>query len=361
MAFALFAITSAWGSAPPLKIAVVGLVHGHAWANLTDILASKAVTLVGLSEPNPVLRDLAKRKGVSDALLFTDTVRMLDETKPDIVWGFVENNRHLEVVRACAKRGIHVILEKPLASTYADARAIRDVAHAAGIFVMTNYQMAWWPANAAAKRIVDSGGVGAVFRLHGLVGHGGASSEGPSNRVFFDWLTDPVANGGGALIDFGCYTAVWSLWYLGRPQTVFARAETLQPERFPKVDDNVMILLGYPGGSALIEASWDLPRAYQDLEIMGRKGTVAMNKDGVQVGQGRTPSHSVPADALPEEKATPAAYMANAIRTHQPPGDILGLDINVDVMEILDAAQRSIRSGSVVRFSESGGRPMSLP
>jgi len=53
---------------------------------------------------------------------------MLDEAKPDIVWAFVENNRHLEILKECAPRHINVIYEKPLASTYKDALAMADLA-----------------------------------------------------------------------------------------------------------------------------------------------------------------------------------------------------------------------------------------
>ncbi len=99
---------------------------------------------------------------------------------------------------------------------------------------MTNYQMAWWPANYVAKEAVDNGEIGKVWRLHGIVGHGGPGSEGPRNKYFFEWLTDPEKNGAGALMDFGCYNALWSLWYLGRPTSRLRPVDHLRPERFPR-------------------------------------------------------------------------------------------------------------------------------
>ena len=53
-------------------------------------------------------------------------------------------------------------------------------------------------------------------------------------KYFFDWLTDPVKNGAGALVDFGCYNALWSLWYMGRPESVYAEAIHLRPRPFPR-------------------------------------------------------------------------------------------------------------------------------
>ena len=78
---------------------------------------SSDVTLVGVAEPNRELLDEAKKAGVPEALLSTDYKKMLDEKNPDMVWAFVENNRHLEIVEALAPRKINVIFEKPLAST----------------------------------------------------------------------------------------------------------------------------------------------------------------------------------------------------------------------------------------------------
>src|SRR5580700_11096963 len=86
------------GEPASYKMAVVGLVHAHVWGHLADMQKSKDVTLVGVAEPNPALRDEAKKAGVPDALLATDYRGMTEQTKPDLVWSFVENNRHLEIV-----------------------------------------------------------------------------------------------------------------------------------------------------------------------------------------------------------------------------------------------------------------------
>ena len=96
-------------------------------------------------------RPRPKNGGAKDVPFFDDYKKMLDETKPDIVWAFVENNRHLEILKECAPRHINVIYEKPLASTYKDALAMADLAKKYNVKVMCNYQMAWWPANLVAQ------------------------------------------------------------------------------------------------------------------------------------------------------------------------------------------------------------------
>lgn len=329
------------------KIAVVGLVHAHVWGHLRDMVKNDPAELVGVAEPVQELVDEAKKAGVADRLIFSDYKKMLDETKPDIVWSFVENNRHLEIVQACAPRKINVIFEKPLASTYKDALAIRDLARKHGIQVMTNYQMAWWAANYTAYDQAKSGAAGPVYRIRGIVGHGGPGSEGARNKYFFDWLTDPEKNGAGALMDFGCYNALWSLWYLGRPESVMAQVQHLRPERFPKVEDNATLLLHYKNAQGIFEGSWDLPRSFQDLEVFGREGIVYMQNGKVELRKGRN-TQEIAIAPLPPARSKPIAYMVECLRSGKPVEGMTALDINVQVNEIIDAAKASIKTGKPV-------------
>ncbi|MGH9647066.1 MAG: Gfo/Idh/MocA family oxidoreductase, partial [Bryobacteraceae bacterium] len=100
--------------AQPPKIAIVGLVHAHVWGHLGHILKNNSVQLVGIAEPNPALVAEAKKMGAADNLFYSDYRKMLADKKPDIVWAFVENNRHLEIAQACAPLGSQLIFEKPL-------------------------------------------------------------------------------------------------------------------------------------------------------------------------------------------------------------------------------------------------------
>ena len=345
LSLALFLLAIPAG-AQQYKIAVVGLVHSHVWGHLKEMLQGDQVKLVGIAETEPTLVAEAKKRGAADALFFGDYCTMIKQTKPDIVWGFVENDRHLEIVQFCAPRKIHVMFEKPLASKYADALAIQRLAGQDGIQVMVNYQMAWWPANYAAKNIADSGALGQVWRLRGIVGHGGPGSTG-LGKPFFDWLTDPDKNGAGALVDMQCYTALWSLWFLGQPEKVYAQVNHLRPEIFPKVEDNSTMVLSYKNGVGLCEGSWDLPRSFQDLEVFGLKGSVIITQQKIQLQIGRK-VQDVPLDPLPPERATPIACLVNAIKSGKALDGLVGLKMNVGVVEILEAARMSVESGQAI-------------
>ena len=344
--------------AQPYKIAVIGLIHAHEGTYVPRMVHSDQVKLVGIAESIPELVNLAKeRQGAKDVPFFDDYRKMLDETKPDFVWAFVENNRHLEILKECAPRHIHVIYEKPLASTYKDALAMAELARKYNVKVMCNYQMAWWPANQLARAEVEKGVIGRTWRLRGIVGHGGPGSTG-TGKYFFDWLTDPVKNGAGALVDFGCYNALWSLWYMGRPESVYAEAIHLRPETFPKVEDSATLVLKYKNGINVFEGSWDLPRSFQDLEIFGSttgpdgtltRGSIYMTQQKVELRMGRD-TKELPLAPLPPEKADPIAFMVDAIKNNKPIEGITALDINIGVVQIIEAAKESIRSGRAVKL-----------
>ena len=351
-------LTSLPALAQPYKIAVIGLIHAHEGSYVPRMVRSEQVRLVGIAETIPELVQQAKeRQGAKDVPFFDDYRKMLDQTKPDFVWAFVENNRHLEILKECAPRHIHVVYEKPLASTYKDALAMQELAKKYNVKVMCNYQRAWWPANQLARTAVDKGAVGKPWRLHGIVGHGGPGSTGPG-KYFFDWLTDPVKNGAGALMDFGCYNALWSLWYMGRPETVYAEAIHLRPETFPKVEDSATLILKYKNGINIFEGSWDLPRSFQDLEIFGSttgpdgtltRGSIYMTQQKVEFRSGRE-TKELPLTPLPPEKADPISFMVDAIRNNKPIEGITAVDINAQVVEIIDAAKESIRTGRPVKL-----------
>ena len=336
-------------AAAATKIGFIGLRHGHAWRQLSDISDIEEADFVGVAESIPGLVEAAKQIQ-PDARYRSDYRAFVKETEPEIVWAFVENNRHLEIVEFLAPLGIHVIFEKPLAGSYADAAQIRKLAKQHGIEVMTNYQMAWWSANHELMRMASEGSIGKVWRLHGVVGNSGPAPRDLRRKVFFDWLTDPDANGGGALVDFGIYSATWAMWHLGLPQQVYATVHQLQPDRFPKVEDNAVMVLTYPNAVGIFEGSWDLPRGFQHLEVFGLKGSLALARDTLTIQSGRSGATPVKATELPPVARHPVRYMIDRVTTGQPLDHIVALDINVDAVQILEAAKVSAEEQRSVKL-----------
>ena len=353
-------------AAQEYKIAVVSMLHAHVWLHLGTMLKGDKVKLVGVSETLPDLIKRATREdvipqtqgvtrpGVPENLIFSDWKKMIDQTKPDIVWAFTPTNGHVDVVRYCAPKGIHVIMEKPLAATYTEALEIQTLARKHNILVLTNYGSTWQASQYAAKAAVDAGEIGTVWRLHGVQGHNGPGD--PKTSSFAAWLADPVQNGGGALMDFGCYLVLWSLGLKGMPVSVYATAQHMKPDMFPKVEDNAMIVLNYKDGLAILEASWDLPPAQRlGNEIYGMKGSIVGNsirKAGAAGsgggGRGQQGGDPLTVTPLPPERSEPIAYMVDRIRTKQPLDGPSALDLNVNVQEVLEAAKMSVQTGRAV-------------
>lgn len=345
------------------KMAVVSLMHAHVCLHLGTMLRGETVKLVGVAETRPELLHRATRTdvipqtnnvtppGVPQELIFSDWKKMIDETKPDVVWAFTETNRHLEVVEYCAPRGIHVMVEKPLAATFAEALAIQKLAKQHGIEVLTNYGSTWRGANEAVKQALDAGAIGKVFRLRTMAGHNGPGD--PKRSSFAAWLADPVQNGGGSLMDFDCYSVLWATWLKGRPETVYATALQMRPEMFPRVEDHATIILNYKDGTALIEASWSLPpRASSGNEIYGTEGSITMGRRielrKASEGRGRVEPEEIAPATLPPELSEPIAYMVHRLSSRQPVDGLSALDLNVSVNEVLEAAKLSIQTGKAV-------------
>ncbi len=363
---ALFCFLALPLGAQEYKIAVVSMLHAHVWLHLGTMLKGDKVKLVGVSETLPDLINRAKREdvipqtqnvmrpGVPEALIFADWKKMIDETKPDIVWAFTPTNGHVDVVRYCAPKGIHVIMEKPLAATLSEALEIQALARKYKILVLTNYGSTWQASQYAAKAAIDAGEIGPVWRMHGVQGHNGPGD--PKTSSFAAWLADPVQNGGGAMMDFGCYLVLWSLGIKGMPESVYATAQHIKPETFPKVEDNAVIVLNYKDGLSILEASWDLPPAQRlGNEIYGRKGSIVGNnirKPGAPpAGGGRAgqpTGEPLAVTPLSPERSEPIAYMVDHIRNKQPLDGPSSLDLNVSVQEVLEAAKLSVQTGRAV-------------
>jgi predicted dehydrogenase len=334
-----------------VRLAIVGLNHDHVWGILKDIAAEPQSELVGIAETDRVLVDKAKAQVPASVKFYDDFVRMLDEAKPDAVIATTANDRHLEILRECARRHIHFSTEKPMATKGADAREMLRLAQGAGVKLMVNYWNAWAAPTPALFARVRAGEIGPVQKIVVEYGHAGPKEIGVSEQ-FADWLYDPDKNGGGAIVDFGCYGAEWALWLKGRPARVFAVAKRLKTEQHNRVDDDATLVLDYPDGTAILEASWDWPYGMDRVKVFGPKGSLlatgkellfrAANEDPGKAGlEGK----GLTVEPLAREKGNPVSYFVGRIRQDKPIEDPVSGELNVQVVEILDAARESLRTG----------------
>ncbi|MCF0061538.1 Gfo/Idh/MocA family oxidoreductase [Dyadobacter chenwenxiniae] len=337
----------------PVKVAVAGLSHGHVgWIfNRSD---KKDIELVGIYETNPDLVNLFINKYKLDRKLFyTDLNKMLEEAKPEAVSAFGAINEHIAIVRACAPRKIHVMVEKPLATTFADAKEIQKLADQNGIQVLTNYETSWYASNQHVRDLLVQGKLGEIRKVMVNDGHQGPKEIGVS-KEFLAILADPVKNGAGALIDFGCYGANLMTWLLNgeRPLSVTAVTHQNKPEIYKEVDDEASIILQYPKAQCIIQGSWNWSFARKDMEVFGNKGyAVAVNATTVrQRLSEKMPEETIKLDPRPAPFTDPFSVLADVIqgRLKLEKNDLYGLPVNVTVVEILETAKESAKSGKTI-------------
>src|SRR4051794_38152395 len=335
----------------PVRFAIFGLAHGHAGGFLPKTRDRKDAQLVGIIEPDKDLAERFRKQFRLDPGLFATSLdELLARTKVDAVAAFTNTFDHRRVVETCAPKGIHVMMEKPLAVNMEHARAIEAAANRGKIHVFVNYETTWYPGNHAAYALVhDRNAIGDVRKVVVHDGHSGPKEIGVQ-ASFLNWLTDPELNGGGgALMDFGCYGADLMTWLMDgrRPTSVSAVTQQIKPEVYPKVDDEATIVLTYPGAQGIIQASWNWPFSRKDMEIYGRTGYVLVPKaDLLRVRQAgaRAETESTPAP-LSGPQADPLAYLAAVARGDLKPSGLSSLETNLVVTEILDAAKESARTG----------------
>jgi predicted dehydrogenase len=341
----------------PLRVAIAGLVHGHAEGFFANVAHRTDIRIVGISESDRKLFDhYAKQFGLDASLYHADLEEMLNTTKPQAVLAYSNTFDHRKVVEICAEHHVAVMMEKPLAVSAVDAQAIEKVAREAKIVVLVNYFTTWVPSNHAAYDMVHAGTIGEVRKIVVHSGHSGPKEIGVGPE-FLGWLTDPKLNGAGALYDFGCYGADLTTWLMDgqRPLTVTAVTQQIKPDVYPKVEDEATIILTYPKAQAIVQASWNWAIGRQDMQVYGQTGYVwTSGNNSVRVrlaGDKDEKSEAAPKIAAPydDELSYLRAVLLNAALK---PDGLSSLETNVIVAEIMDAARESAATGKTVKFGK---------
>ena len=337
----------------PVRVAIVGLVHGHVKGFLNALPKNSSATLVAVVEPQTELAKAYAAEYKLDAKLFyTDLEKMLADVHPDAVLVYTTIKDHRRVIEVAARHGVNAMVEKPLATTLEDAIAIRAAAREHHVTVLVNYETTWYASNREVFAQVKAGRFGEIRRVVVHDGH-----EGPEEihvePEFLSWLTDPRTNGAGALFDFGCYGAdlMTVLMHGNAPDSVVAVTRTFKPEVYPKVDDDATVVLQYAKAQAVLMPSWNWPFSRKDMEVYGVDGygiTAGPNLVRMRY-HGEEGETEMRARQVPKDESNSLDYLAAVLRGRiKPDGDLSSLETNMVVMQILDAALRSSQNGRAV-------------
>ncbi|HLY41488.1 MAG TPA: Gfo/Idh/MocA family oxidoreductase [Terracidiphilus sp.] len=348
---------SAQNGTAPLRVAIVGLEHGHIEGFLPQFPKRHDVELVGIADANPELVEkYAKKYSLPDSLFFKSEANMIERVHPQAVLVYTSIGEHRHAIEIAAQYGVSAMVEKPLTISVDDALAIRRVAREHHVHVLVNYETTWYASNKEAHDQLEHGQLGPVRRVVVHDGH-----EGPKEinvqPEFLKWLTDPEQNGAGALYDFGCYGVDLMTWLMHgeTPLTVTAEVTHDKPDIYPRVDDDSTIVLTYPHAQAVIMGSWNWPFSRKDMEVYGANGyVITVGRDKVRVRhQHDSEEETTTAPALNAPEDNSLNYLAAVLKGEiVPKGDLSALDTNVIVMQILDAARESARTGKTVRLTK---------
>lgn len=342
----------------PSKLAMAGLSHGHAgWIFQKHFQGD--FELVGVFETDTVLiQEFINRYHLQKDLFYTDLAEMLDDQKPDGLLAFGPISQHLSVVQLAAPRGIHVMVEKPLALNMEHAQEMKRLALENKIHLLTNFETSWYPSTAKSIQISleENENFGQLRKAVFHHGHKGPKEIGVGPE-FLSWLTDPEQNGGGALVDFGCYGAniMTTLTQGVKPISVTAVTQTHKPEIYPLVDDEATIIVIYPNSQAIIQGSWNWPFDRKDMEIYGERGyVIASDKNTMKfryANSGKEETTFVSQEET-EVYVNPFAYFVDVIsgKIQPEPYGLYSLENNMMVVRILDAAKKSAETGKTVYF-----------
>jgi len=352
LALVAFSYTSHAQDKVPVRFAIIGLTHDHAGGFIPRIHDTPEVQLAGIVEPKAELvARYARRFKLETNLFYSSLDELLAKTNIQAVATFTSTFEHRRVVEMCAPKGIHVMMEKPLAVNMEHARAIDSAAKKGRIQIIVNYETTWYPGNQAAYAIVhDQHEIGDLRKIVVHDGHRGPKEIGCS-ADFLEWLTDPVLNGAGALTDFGCYGADLVTWLMDgqQPASVFAVTQHIKPEVYPKVEDEATIVITYPKAQAILQASWNWPFDRKDMEIYGQTGYVLVpRRDLLRVRKSGGVETETTPPALAGAQADPLSYLAAVVRGETQPSGLSSLAVNMVVTKILDAARESAKTGKRV-------------
>lgn len=363
------------GGSRRYRVGVIGFAHMHVNELVDRFTATGRADIVACADTVPLTPSLTRVEGSRRANLartlngaqaprgYDDYREMLAREALDIIIMCPEISRHAEVAEAAAQAGCHIVMEKPLAGSTADAVRIVAAARAAGVALAVNWPITWRPAVRRVKELVEQGAIGEVWELKwrnmaslGPLAHG---SLHPGDTVISGLVSNDekasewwhqAETGGGALLDYCCYGACYAAWLLeSAPISVQCLRLNLM-NRFGSADDNAAMLLRYPAAMAIVEASWtSFHNGVPNGPILyGTHGTIVM--DGADVKLFRTRG-AVVADVIEQGSALPAgrASIGEEFLHHLETGEALHptLDarINLASAAILDAGVRSAVSG----------------
>ena len=326
-------------TAAPLKVALMSCAHTHAGSYAALLDGREDVQLV-VADPDG-FGDVQASRVVGSY----DEAWQAWDSGPDAIVVTAANADHKDLVLEAARRGAHVLCEKPLATSVADAEEMVAACAEAGVVLMTAFPVHFASAVTALKQAVAEGTLGEVIGLTGT-----NNGKLPGGR---DWFTDVELAGGGALVDHTVHIAEILDSMFGPPETVHAVANRiLWADRAGEgAETGGLVTLTYASGMvATIDCSWSQPEDAPTwgglrLQAVGTGGQLQIDAFAQHVGgPGQWHAYGENTDAVLIDAFLDAVRAGEAV---EPTGEV-----GLRTVRIVAAAQESVRTGQPVRVGQ---------
>jgi predicted dehydrogenase len=344
-----------------IRVVLVGFGLGGAVFHAPLIEATPGLSLEAIVTANPERVAHAGTRYPSARVLPDVDALFASADELDLVVVTTPNRSHVPIALSAIEAGLHVVMDKPIAPTAADARRLSDAAAERGV-LLTVFQNRRLDGDfLTVRRLIEGGALGQVLRFESRFERWHPTVEG-------GWrdLGDPE-EGGGMLLDLGAHLVDQAIQLFGAPTHVYGEVHVRRPGA--EVDDDVFVALTHDGGvrshlwMGLVTGALG-PR----FRVLGLEG--AFEKHGLDPQEEQLASGMVPGDPtygvesperwgalvrgserepVPTERGDyPRFYadLATAIETSSPP-PVDARDA-VLTMEVLEAARRSSQTGAVV-------------
>ncbi len=335
------------GTASPLAVspsnrrfraAMVGLGKQGREDHLPALAASPSVDLVAVCDADD--KAVALVESEYHVPGYTNVVDLLDGEDLDFVVVAVPHHAGRDVVLAAAAHGVHVLKEKPLATSLDEAQEITEACQAAGIELMVTLQRRFNPVYTTFPQLYDQIGEPFLFEASYTMAVDPSSGWRGSNRLA----------GGGCIIDMGYHIIDTLLWYFGMPDHVLAHtAAVARPELDYDAEDTAVLHLSYDSGlfGTVLLSRCIAPKT-EVIRAIGTRGSVVLERGRIR----RLDNDGTAVEALARENAWPSAAAAQLdhfrrVLMDQRP-NVSGAEAHLAHAAVVTAAYASAASGQMV-------------
>jgi predicted dehydrogenase len=237
-----------------MRIGIMSFAHVHADSYVHCLRAAPGVEFIGIADDDA---GRGSRFAAQYDTRFFESYDALLAEQPDGVVICCENVHHRALTEMAAAAGVHVMCEKPLATTLEDGRAMVAACKDAGVKLMTAFPMRFSAPTLAVKASLDRGEMGSVRCAN-------TTNQGRNPDNIRAWFSDPALAGGGSAMDHTVHVADMLRWYMGAEVVeVYAEIDNLFYKDTLNIDTAGLVMMTFDNGVfASLDCSWSRPRFY---------------------------------------------------------------------------------------------------